>query len=61
VAARILSELQLTDAGSTAVIDGGDEESTASDAEVDRLVDQLSEAELREVLAELEKPGGAQP
>ena len=54
VAARILAELQLADADPAAAT-GRDAEPTAADDDVDRLIEQLSDAELREVLAELEK------
>ncbi|WP_428338472.1 type I polyketide synthase [Mycobacterium sp.] len=58
LADRILADLHLADAGPPAVADevsaGG-----APDDHVDRLIEQLSEAELREVLAELESQGEA--
>ncbi|HXO83465.1 MAG TPA: hypothetical protein VN856_26680, partial [Mycobacterium sp.] len=58
VAARILTDLHLTNAGPAAVTEEVPETDTTDD-DVDRMVEQLSEAELREVLAELEKQGGA--
>jgi acyl transferase domain-containing protein/acyl carrier protein len=58
VADRILADLHLTDAWPAA---GTDEvpEAVAADDDVDRLIEELSEDELREVLAELENRGGA--
>jgi acyl transferase domain-containing protein/acyl carrier protein len=58
VAARILDELQLADADPAAVTDEAPEP-TAAESDVDRLIEDLSEAELRQMLAELEKQGGA--
>jgi acyl transferase domain-containing protein/acyl carrier protein len=55
LAERILADLHLTDAGPPAVA----EEAPAADDDVDRLIAQLSEAELREMLAELESQGEA--
>jgi RNA-splicing ligase RtcB len=55
LAERILADLHLTDAGPPAVAD----EAPAADDDVDRLIEQLSEAELREMLAELESQGEA--
>jgi acyl carrier protein len=58
LADRILADLRLTDAGPLAV---GDEvpAASAADDDVDRLIEQLSETELREMLAELESQGEA--
>ena len=58
LATRILTDLHLTDAGPAAVTEQVPETDTADD-DVDRFIEQLSEAELRAVLAELEKQGGA--
>jgi acyl transferase domain-containing protein/acyl carrier protein len=59
LAVRILTELPLADAGPAAVTERQSEPAAASD-DVDRLIEQLSEAELREVLAELERQPAAQ-
>ena len=53
LADRILADLHLTGAWPAAV---NDEVAEAADDDVDRLIEELSETELREVLAELEKP-----
>ena len=58
LATRILTDLHLTDAGPATVAEQVPETDTADD-NVDRFIEQLSAAELREVLAELEKQGGA--
>jgi acyl carrier protein len=58
VAARILSELQLADADSAAATYEV-QEPAATDDGVERLIEQLSDTELRDVLAELERQGGA--
>jgi NAD(P)-dependent dehydrogenase (short-subunit alcohol dehydrogenase family)/acyl carrier protein len=58
LADRILAELHLTDAGPSAAPDEMPAVGAADD-DVDRLIEQLSEAELREVLAELESQGEA--
>jgi acyl carrier protein len=58
LATRILAGLHLTDAGPAAVTEQIPETDTADD-DVDLFIEQLSETELREVLAELEKQGGA--
>ncbi|WP_343575864.1 type I polyketide synthase [Mycobacterium sp.] len=58
VAARILAELQLADADPAAATDEAPQPA-AADGDVDRLIEHLSEAELRQVLAELEKQGEA--
>jgi hypothetical protein len=58
VADRVLADLHLTDAwpaGGTGEVP----EAVAADDDVDRLIEELSEDELREVLAELENRGGA--
>jgi acyl carrier protein len=60
VAARILADLHLSDDGPSGVNEELPAPDTADD-DVDRLVEQLTEAELREVLAELEKQDGAHP
>ena len=52
VAARILADLPVTDTEPEAVTGGG---AVPPVGDVDRLIDQLSDAELREMLAELEK------
>jgi acyl transferase domain-containing protein/acyl carrier protein len=65
LAVRILADLELDGANPPAVTDPPSEP-TAADDDVDRLIEQLSEAELRELLAEFERPptgqeaGGAQ-
>ncbi len=65
LAVRILADLRLDGADPPAVSDTQLDPSAADD-DVDRLVEQLSEADLRELLAELERPatepepGGAQ-
>jgi hypothetical protein len=57
LAVRILADLQL--AGGPAAVIEQHSESTAVDDDVERLIGQLSETELRELLAELEKqPAG---
>jgi acyl carrier protein len=65
LADRILADLHLPDAGPPAMADlhikDGGPAATAADGDVDRLIEQLSEAELREVLAELESQGEAHP
>jgi acyl carrier protein len=58
VAARILSELQFADADSAAATYEVQEPAAADDG-VERLIEQLSDTELRDVLAELERQGGA--
>jgi acyl transferase domain-containing protein len=55
LAGRILAELPLATDDPAAVTDQRSEAAPAED-DVDSLIQQLSEAELREVLAELEKP-----
>lgn len=61
LAARILAELALPGAEAAAVDDRPAEPATAED-DVDRLLEQLSEAELRLLLAELEgQPTGQEP
>jgi hypothetical protein len=58
LAVRILADLQLA-GGDPAVVVEKRPESTAADDDVERLIGQLSEAELRALLAELEsQPGG---
>jgi acyl transferase domain-containing protein/acyl carrier protein len=58
LAVRILADLQLA-GGSPAAVVEQPSESTAADDDVERLIGQLSDAELRELLAELEKqPSG---
>jgi acyl carrier protein len=65
LAVRILADLELDGASPSAVSDARSD-STGADDDVDRLIEQLSEADLRELLAELEAPateqeaGGAQ-
>ncbi|MGO9549717.1 type I polyketide synthase [Mycobacterium sp.] len=65
LAVRILADLELDGANPPAVSDPRSGP-TAPDEDVDRLIEQLSEADLRELLAELERPpseqeaGGAQ-
>ncbi|HUB56363.1 MAG TPA: type I polyketide synthase [Mycobacterium sp.] len=59
LAIRILSELPLADASPTAVTEQQSEPAVASD-DVDRLIEQLSEDELRELLTELERQSGEQ-
>ena len=54
LAVRILAELQLAGADQPAVT-GQPSEPAAADHDVDRLIEQLSEADLRELLAELER------
>lgn len=58
VAARILSELRFAGADQAAAADDAPEPVATDD--VDRLIEQLSDAELRDVLAELENRGGAE-
>jgi acyl transferase domain-containing protein len=58
LAVRILAELRLAEAAPTAATEQ-QSETVPTDDDVDRLVEQLSEAELRAVLAELERqPAG---
>jgi len=58
LAVRILAELRLAEATPTAATEQ-QSETVPTDDDVDRLVEQLSEAELRAVLAELERqPAG---
>jgi acyl carrier protein len=62
LADRILADLHLTDADPPAVADlhmTDDGPAADEDDDVDRLIEQLSETELREVLAELESQGEA--
>ena len=54
LAVRILAELRLADADPAAATEERSETMPADD-DVDRLIEQLSEAELRAVLAELER------
>jgi acyl transferase domain-containing protein/acyl carrier protein len=54
VAGRILADLRLADDDTAAVTEQRSEPAPADD-NVDRLIEQLSEAELRDVLAELER------
>jgi acyl transferase domain-containing protein/acyl carrier protein len=58
LAARILGELRLTDTGPPSVVDEIPEP-VAVDDDVDRLIEHLTEGELREVLAALENHGEA--
>ncbi|WP_292989602.1 type I polyketide synthase [Mycobacterium sp.] len=58
LAVRILSDLHLASAEPAAA--DAEPTSTDADGDIDSVIDQLSEAELREMLAELEKQGGAQ-
>jgi acyl carrier protein/NADP-dependent 3-hydroxy acid dehydrogenase YdfG len=57
LAARILADLQLAGGEPAAVLEQGSEPA-ADDDEVDRLVGQLSDDELRELLAELDRQAG---
>ena len=61
LADRILADLHLTDAGPAVGRPTRRPAAAAADGDVDRLIEQLSEAELREVLAELESQGEAHP
>jgi len=54
LAVRILADLQLAGGDPAVVVVEQRPESTAADDDVERLIGQLSEAELRELLAELE-------
>jgi hypothetical protein len=58
LADRILTDLHLTGAWPATVTD---EVPEAPDYDVERMIEELSETELREVLAELESRGEAQP
>ncbi|MGV8873322.1 MAG: type I polyketide synthase [Rhodococcus sp. (in: high G+C Gram-positive bacteria)] len=57
---RIFAELQVDETGSVPVLDERPD-TVADDSDVDRLIEQLSEADLVELLADLEAESPAQP